>query len=391
MRHLAAFLFLLVVCQAQEADKLTFANNHFGFRLLVALPSSAQENVFFSPYSVSTAMGMAYAGARGGTQRELFQSLGYSAAGLADNQVLGAYAQHTGRLVSTPSNATLDIANAAAIHDKLSLVEAYERTLTQSFGAKLQKVDFVSAGQAAIDHINGWVKQKTHGKIEKLFEEPLESDTRLVLLNAIYFKGAWNTEFKKSHTAKRTFYNGGVTPKEVDTMNGNLEIGYSLFRDLQLEVADLPYRGRDYSMTILLPTQRDGVEAIKRNLTLESFRSLVSGLRPLKVNVSLPKFKLETEYSLKKPLQTLGITHIFSDADLSGINNSRDLYVSKVVHKAVVEVNEEGSEAAAVTGVVTVTRTSGRSRVFKADHPFLFFIRNTLTNDILFAGQVNNL
>lgn len=392
MKPLVSLLFLLVCCGAQGNEKLSLANNQFGLQLLNTLPSPPEENVFFSPYSISTAMGMAYAGAKGKTQEELSEQLGYTAAGLSEDDVFNAFSGHTKWLKSMRSNSTLYAANAAVLHDKVGLRYTFQRTLEHAFNADLLKVDFVNERKEAVDRINAWVKDNTNSKIRTLFKRPLESETRLVLLNAIYFKGSWNMGFDRNKTEKKEFLNGGVTPTKVDTMEGSVEIGHRFFRDLQIDVADFPYLGGDYSMTVILPWRNDGVEEIKKNLTLELFQKLVSGLRERKVYVYLPKFKLETEYSLKEPLQNLGIKRIFSAAaDLSGVTNDNDLVVSAVVHKAVVEVNEEGSEAAAVSSVVAVTRLGSQAFEFNVDHPFLFFIRNTLTNDILFAGQVNNL
>lgn len=391
MKRLLWFLFLVVACGAQDADKLTVANNHFGLRLLNQLPAPKEKNVFFSPYSVFTAMGMAYAGARSSTQQDLYTGLGYETAGLPDNKVLEAYAAHTQRLLS-PSNATLKVANGAAVHDKLNVLPAYQNALTNDFQAEVHKVDFEKNGQAAIDVINRWTNEKTQGKIAKVFDQPLDPLTRLVLLNAIYFKGTWQTQFNESNTSKKPFYNGGVNEVQVDTMSGEFLAQHGVYSDMDVEVVDLPYRGLDFSMTVLLPTQRDGVEALKRNLTVETLQHLIGRLAERRVDVQLPKFKLETSYELKEPLQALGIRRIFgTDADLSGINGGTDLRVSRVVHKAVVEVNEEGAEAAAVSAVVAVTRVGSYAFRFWVDHPFIFLIRNTRTNDILFAGQVNHL
>ncbi|KAM7290684.1 intracellular coagulation inhibitor 1 [Ixodes scapularis] len=391
MKPLVPLLFLLVSCRAQGNDKLTLANNQFGLRLLNTLPNSPEENVFFSPYSISTALGMAYAGARGDTQEELSQQLGYTAAGLSQDDVFNAYSDHTQWLKASRSNSTLSVANAAVLHDKVGLRYTFQRTIDHAFDADILKVDFVNERKGALDRINYWVKDKTNGKIKSLFNKPLESETRLLLLNAIYFKGSWNTKFNKSRTEKREFLNGGVTPTKVDMMMGSINIGHRFFTDLQIDVADFPYQGRDYSMTVILPWRNDGVEAIKQNLTLDLFQKLVSELRERRVFVYLPKFKIEAEYSLKEPLQQLGIKQIFSGgSDLSGVTNDNDLVVSAVVHKAILEVNEEGSEAAAVSSIVAVTRIGTQAFEFNVDHPFLFFIRNTVTNDILFAGQVNS-
>ncbi|XP_029826744.3 intracellular coagulation inhibitor 3 [Ixodes scapularis] len=395
MKYLVTFLPLLVLSSAGDEDKVTLANNRFCFELLQSLEGFTETNILFSPYSVSTAMGMIYVGARGETQRELFQGLGYSASGLTHEQVLSAYGPHTSRLQSPHSNATFKVANAVAIDERLALEESYENTLTTSFKADLHKVEFLHGPQATLNLINDWVKEKTDGMIMRLFDGQLDRSLRLMLLNAIYFKGSWNRPFDKTLTEKRQFFKfGGGLRTEVDTMVGRFEVGYHMSDQLRVAVADLPYVGHDFSMTVLLPLEKYGVEQLRRNLTLDLFQSLVSELRGREVDVFLPKFKLDTKYVINEPLIRLGIRKIFGGGtDLSGINGDTDLVVNVVLQKTVVEVNEEGSEAAGATGAGLMPLSAAVSPppAFRVDHPFLFFIRNTRTKDILFAGQVNKL
>ncbi|CAN7936933.1 unnamed protein product [Ixodes hexagonus] len=393
MKTLVVLLGLLAVGWARYENEMRLANNRFTVELLRSLPSSPEKNIFFSPYSISTAIGMVFAGAKGDTQKDLYDGFGYLRSGLKLESVLEAYADHARQLQLGQSQSTLDVANAAAIHERLALLSAYESALDATFHAQLLKVDFVNGGAAAVDEINSWVNQKTHGKIEKLFSSPLDESTRLVLLNAIFFKGAWKTKFDEGSTSKEQFLNGGTTPTQVDTMTKTIEIGYKSFPSLGLDVAELPYAGGNYSMVILLPKANDGVEVLKHNLTEHLLQDFIGHTQPNVVAVSLPKFKMELEYSLKDHLKTLGINKIFNaDADLSGITSDEGLVVSDVVHKAVVDVNEEGTEAAAASGVVVVNRFVVEPRLeLKVDHPFLFFIRNIQTKDLLFAGQVNHL
>ncbi|XP_029826745.3 intracellular coagulation inhibitor 3 [Ixodes scapularis] len=394
MKYLVTFLAFLALSSAGDEDKVTLANNRFCFELLQSLQGSIDTNIFFSPYSVSTAMAMIYVGARGETQRELFQGLGYSVPGLTHDQLLSAYGPHTSRLQSLQSNTTFKVANAVAIDERLAIEESYENTLTTSFKADLHKVEFLHGPQATLNLINDWVKEKTDGKIMGLFDGQLDRSTRLVLVNAIYFKGSWNRPFDRILTEKREFFNGGETRTEVDTMVGRFEVGYHVSDQLRVVVTDLPYVGHDFSMTVLLPLENDGVERLRRNLTLDLFQSLFSELRGREVDVFLPKFKLDTKNILNEPLKRLGIRKIFGGGtDLSGINGDTDLVVDAVVQKAVVEVNEEGSEAPGATGAGLMPLSAAVSPppVFRVDHPFLFFIRNTRTRDILFAGQVNKL
>uniref|UniRef100_V5H7A1 Putative tick serpins 10 n=1 Tax=Ixodes ricinus TaxID=34613 RepID=V5H7A1_IXORI len=393
MKSLVISLSILAISWAQMDDRLTLANNRFGLRLFGVLSSTPDSNVFFSPYSVSTAMAMAYAGVRGEAQQELSQRLEFSAAGLSEEQVLDAYAQHTRRILLVQTNSTLKVANAAAVHGGLTLLASYERTLSRSFYSELLNVDFANEADAAAAFINGWVRQRTQDKIDGIIDGKLDPNTRLMLLNAIYFKGAWNRQFNASLTAKGPFFNGGTAPVQVDVMTGNFDIPYAYFEDLQVDMAELPYRGLDFSMSILLPRHSNALEALKRNLTAELFQSMVSRLREREVNVALPKFKLDTKYLLKEALQTLGIRKIFtSGSDWSGITTDNLSAVSTVIHKAAVEVNEEGSVAAATTGIGIIAISLPPPPVeFRVNHPFLFFIRNTNTNDILFVGHINAL
>lgn len=389
LAQVACLIGVLAVARAQDGVKLPGANNWFAFRLLPILPSSGERNVLYSPYSVATALGMVYAGARGSSRRELRDALGYAAVGLEENSVEAAHSDHK-RLLLAPSNSTVKVASAAVVHEGLNVLPDYVQVLKDSFGAEVFEEDFVRAGLQAVDDINTWVGQKTQRKIRSLIDEPLDKDTKLVLLNAIYFKGTWCTRFDKAKTVKAPFYAGGAHPTEVYTMRETMKTGYAYAREIHTHVLNLPYTGLDYSMTILLP-RRGAIESLKRNLTLGAFAKALSRLRKVIVEVQLPRFKLEERYTLKDVLPKVGIREVFdaTEADLSGVNGDRDLFVTDVVHKAVVEVNEEGSEASAATSVIVTSRNLPLQ--FHADRPFLFFIRNTRTGDILFIGQVNRV
>lgn len=389
--HSAVWLVcLMAISAAQEEHKVTEANNQFGFRLLQKIPSSPEVNLFFSPYSVSTALAMTYVGARDDTLHELHEHLGYSSAGLTPDNVPSAHAQHT-HLLRQPSNSTVRVANAAVIKREYSVLGDYIGLLSQSFNADLWKVNF--AEEESRSKINDWVKNETNGKIEELLRGPLPGNTKLVLLNAIYFKGVWKTPFNVRATSSATFYNAGATPVQVDTMHEEVEATYAHDETTNTDVADLPYVGSDYSMTIVLPKNRTGVDTLRRSLSWRVFQGLLSRLRETTLIVALPRFKLEGSYKLKQPLSMLGVEKLFQErqADLSGISSSGDLYVEDVIHKAVVEVNEQGSEAAGATAVLVVAESFRPTTPFIANHPFLFFIRNTKTGDVLFAGQVNHL
>lgn len=390
MKSVIWLSWLLAICVAQEEHKVTDASNQFGFRLLQKIPASSQVNLFFSPYSVSTALAMTYVGARADTQEELHESLGYSSAGLTPDHVPSAHAQHT-HVLSAPSNSTIRVANNAVVDERYNVLTEYLDSLSQSFGAEVTKANLND--DQSRKNINDWVKRKTEGKIEELLSEPLPPNTKLVLLNAIYFKGLWDTPFHASFTSSAPFYNGGTEQVTVDMMRNEVRVPYAYHEATDADIADLPYAGLDYSMTIVLPRDHSGAEALRQRLSWPVFQHMLSQLQERTLTLALPRFKLEGTYKLKQPVSQLGATKLFDErqADLSGISGSRDLFVHDIVHKAVVEVNEEGSEAAGATGVLFVTKSLSENTRFIVDHPFLFFIRNTKTGDVLFAGQVNHL
>lgn len=381
----------------EDRWKLARANNFLGLNLLKALPSNAKTNLFFSPYSVATAMGMAYAGARGDTLEQLTLNFGYAADELNKKKVLALFKEQLDASRELPHEYTLDVANAAVAQEGYGILPNYTNALMSSFGAEYIQADFSKKGEEAVETINKWVSEKTHGKIRTLFEEPPDFSTRLILLNAVYYKGTWLYEFDKAKTKPRSFYNGGVTKVLVPTMKMKSTLNHTFDATLNADIVDLPYVGIDFAMTILLPSERNGIEHLRSALTPLTLNKAVARMYPKDMKLKLPKLKLDTKYNLKPTLESLGITKIFSaDADLSGISGARNLYVSDVLHKAVVEVNEEGSEAAAVTGFVIQLRTAAfvtpppLPKVY-VDHPFIFLIRNVNTNAIMFLGEINAL
>ncbi|KAH7955210.1 hypothetical protein HPB49_025521 [Dermacentor silvarum] len=288
---LAVSCFQLSFGQTEKEHKLIEANNEFAIRLLKVLPSPPDDNVFFSPYSLSTALGMAFIGARGATLQELAQGLGYSAASLNESDIQEGFSHQNSRLQAHARQAGLEVANSAAVQEGFKVLDSYYDTLNRTFNAHVFNVDFQHNGQQAVDAINEWVKQATHSKIDKLFNEPLDTDTRLVLMNAILFKGFWEREFEPSQTTKHVFYNGGIQGTQVDTMFLRHTTNRGFSEPLQSKVLELLYRDSDYSMVIVLPEERDGVEAVKQVLTMEKLNAAIASLRSLPVAISLPKCK----------------------------------------------------------------------------------------------------
>jgi serpin B len=253
-------------------------------------------------------------------------------------------------------------------------------------------VNFVKAAEQARQTINQWVERQTNGKIKDLISRGLlDSMTRLVLTNAIYFKGNWASQFKEDRTREGPFDLLDGSKVQVPMMNQTEQFGYAETDTLQ--VLELPYVGEELSMVILLPKRTDGIGELERELAGESLSKWLGAVRRQEVIVSMPKFKLTSKFSLGQVLRSMGMTAAFSEqADFSGMTGGRDLFISAVVHQAYVDVNEEGTEAAAATGVTMRVTSVGpvRTPVFRADHPFIFLIRDTTSDSILFLGRVMN-
>ncbi|GAI76663.1 unnamed protein product, partial [marine sediment metagenome] len=261
-----------------------------------------------------------------------------------------------------------------------------------NYDGRLSEVDFAGATETARKTINAWVEKKTKDKIKELLKPGvLNRLTRLVLTNAIYFKGNWDSQFEKARTQPAPFTLTDGKKVNVPMMNQTEKFKYTEAESFQ--ALELPYVDNELSMVILLPKETDGLSDFEKTLTAGNLSEWLGKLRKRKVIVSVPKFRMTSQFSLAAVLKSMGMTDAFvpDAADFSGMNGKRDLFISAVIHKAYVEVNEEGTEAAAATGVVIgVTSMPARPPVFRADHPFLFLIRDNRTGSILFIGRVMN-
>ncbi|XP_023231853.1 leukocyte elastase inhibitor-like isoform X2 [Centruroides sculpturatus] len=394
-----SFLSILLTVFAADAytpefviDTVSMVNNvMFGFDFFRNI-SQDQKNVFISPLSISAAMSQIFIAAKGQTRVELGMP-GYF---IVEDLHLGVpqvYHRLFNHLRSNGSEYTLEIANALITQADYPILTEYKQTLQRYYDSLVKEVDFVRDNAEAIRTVNGWVSEKTHGKITELVDT-LDTATRLVLLNAVYFKGLWAKPFKTDKTVQQPFYYDGADNAVVApmmTIKDNFPYLDNPHR--RYKVLQLPYDGKNISMLIVLPYERDGVDRLKREMSNDIFKNFFTHFRKSEVNVTLPKFKFEYSRELKEDLERFGFKSLFGrDADLSGMTGSRNLYVDRVVHKAVIEVNEEGSEAAGVTGVVIVPVSiivNPRVEQFHANHPFLFYIVDNRSKLILFMGSVD--
>jgi serpin B len=375
----------------EDWAKLVAGNTAFGLDLYGELKGEAG-NLFLSPFSISTALGMCAAGARGKTLDEMTKVLH-----LPENAhaAFGAVVKSLNEEPDAKKRGfTLTTANALWAQKGYPWKPEYKKLVATDYGAGLFDVDFISAPDEARGTINLWVEKETKEKIKDLLpRESVTRDTRLVLTNAIYFKGDWQDPFKKEATKDLPFTTTGGKTVEAPLMYRTG--GYSYAENDGFQVLDMPYSGKRISMTVILPRKADGLPAVEKELTGDKLAATLKTLRMEKqVHVHLPKFKTEKSFTLNKPLKALGMKAAFDGADFSGMHTGGEqLDITAVIHKAFVDVNEEGTEAAAATGVVvglTSAAPPPMPKVFKADHPFLFLIRDHKTGSVLFVGRVEN-
>lgn len=369
----------------QEAVNL---NNMLGFELFSNLAQGKEENAFFSPYSISSAFSILFEGARDTTQDEIHSVFHFS----NDDKTRRDIAHQIISDLNKPSkNYVLSTANALWVQDKFPILDEYKGVVEKNYLAKTQNLDFVNNSEDSRKTINGWVEEKTNSKIKDLLPEGSITDqTRAVITNAVYFLGNWTSQFDEKLTKVDDFKISETRTVKTPMMNVEKNFNYILNDDVQ--ILELPYKGGDLSMLVLLPKE-NGIQALEEKLSVENLDYWRTNMITKQVNVSIPKFKLETTYSLKNELSKMGMPSAFDSesADLSGIDGQKDLYISDAFHKAFVQVDEKGTEAAAATGIVVGTTSVGpMPEIFRADHPFIFLIQDDRTGLILFIGKVTD-
>ncbi len=387
-----------------DVKSVVAGSNEFALDLYGKL--SAQEgNLFFSPFSISTALAMTSAGARGNTEFEMAQALRLIVeeadrreAGakrpMRREAVASAFGQLLGDLNAGGEKGSyqLSVANALWAQKDYKFLDDFTNLVTKNYDAAVNNMDFAGAAEEARHTINAWVEKQTRDKIKELLKPGVvNADTRLVLTNAIYFKGDWRLQFKKDQTRDEPFTLAAGAKADVPMMQQKDKFKYMEGDGFQ--ALELPYAGGELAMVVLLPRKADGIGALEKALTLKNLSAWLTQLHQQEATVFLPKFKMTSEFKLNDALTALGMKDAFvpDKANFSGMDGTENLFISAVVHKAFVYVNEAGTEAAAATGVVIgVTSMPREPVVFRADHPFVFLIRDAKTGSILFLGRVMN-
>ncbi len=377
------------------------ANNQFAFDLFSELDKSEQGNIFYSPYSISAALAMTYEGAKGQTADEMKSVFHFPESEILRPNFAAIYNE----INKENKDYELKTGNALWAQYDYKFLEDYTERVEQYYGGKVRNLDFAKEAEKSRQTINTYIEEQTNNKIKDLIPEGLlDSLTRLVLTNAVYFKGTWVVEFDKSDTTDQDFKVAPDNVVKAPMMSMSPEEKRFNYADLEkLQILELPYKGDKISMLILLPKQGEEYDFESREnvvfdytledieLSLEKLNEYKSEMRETELDsITFPKFKFDTKYFMKDTLRAMGMPTAFSGADFSGMDGTKNLQISQVIHQAFVSVDEEGTEAAAATAVIMKETAFMPRNEFKADHPFVFIIQEKETGNILFLGRVTD-
>ena len=372
---------------AESVSLLVDSINDFSFNFYKQISSKEDGNVFFSPYSIFVAFSMAYEGARGNTAIEMQNVLNILQ---NDSSTLGSFGRIYNLLNQKQEGYTISTANAFWAHQNYEFLSDYLNLLQNFYMAEANELDFGNNIEAA-EIINTWIEEKTNDKIKDMIDASMLSDfTKMVLTNAIYFKGDWANPFDPENTFETDFSLDSDEPVKIDMMeNADSDFNYTETEDLQ--ILELQYFGNDLSMIIVLPKE-NSISIAENKINAENLSAWKDNLIQGDIIVQIPKFKFEKKYSLNNIMRQMGIIDAFEPdiADFSGMDGTKWLFISEAIHQSFIEVNEEGTEAAAATAIVMEATHIPEYKEFIADHPFLFLIQHKETGAILFMGKVMN-
>ncbi|MDD4300483.1 MAG: serpin family protein [Methanomicrobium sp.] len=384
------------VTTEESAYAVADATNNFAFSLYKTLndENSVDTNLFYSPFSISSAFALVYEGAKGQTADEINSVFFFPE---SIETLRNGFMEINKGINAGDSEYNLSVANALWAEKTYPFLDSYINAANDYYSAKTVNLDFINSPEKSRFIINEWAEEKTGEKIANLIPEGMINPlTRLVITNAVYFKGEWVKQFDINETKEALFTTASGKSVKTELMqrtDKNAVFGYAETDSIQVLKMNYDSEGgKKLSMVVLLPKE-NSLSKADEYLTAEKFSSLVNSLESEQVEVFIPKFKLETEYLLSEILYKMGMPLAFSDnADLSGMDGTQNLFISDVVHKAYVDVNEQGTEAAAATAVLVQLKSMTKEpvAVFYADHPFIFVILDDETGNIIFMGRICN-
>ena len=371
---------------SEKSATIVAADNQFGFELFKKVNASVEvpKNTMISPLSVSLALAMLYNGAEGDTKAQMQEML--HKAGLTPDDLNQSYKDLVAGLTSHDPKVELSISNAIYYRNDFNVKNSFITTNQNYYQAEVNGLDFTKEAET-LSTVNGWVNTHTKGKIDKIIEQ-VKPESVMYLLNAIYFNGEWTYRFDPTHTYDHPFVKEDNTTVQVPMMS--IENPFNYLSNSDFELLEMPYGGGKYSMLIFLPQDGKTINEVISQLNPESLNGWLEQMTEVEKEVYLPKFEFKFDNSLVDELNALGMTDAFNDAraNLKGISEQADLVVSEVMHKTYIKVDERGTEAAAVTGITIDVTSVGPDLSFRADHPFVFAIREKDTQAILFIGKV---
>ena len=364
------------------------ADNSFGLELLKEINAKETDsNVFISPLSISMALGMTYNGAAGSTEEAMRTTLEFG--DLSMEEINESYKSLIELLWGIDSDVEFNIANSIWYRDDRTFKQDFFERCDEYFDARVSGLDF-SQNEAAKDTMNNWVDRETNGRIEEIVDRVNPMNDVMFLINAIYFKGNWTYQFEEEDTKDDVFYMPGGSTKECKMME--IRSYFKYFEDSSMQAIDIPYGIGNYSMTVILPRESEDIDLIVAGLTQEKWGEWMDSLSPDTVTLFFPKLKLEYEIKdkLKEALTTLGMGVAFDDreADFTGMYEPGGIFIDRIIHKTFLEVDEEGTEAAAATVVAMQLTSIGGDLTIRVNRPFLFAIRENHSGVILFMGKI---
>lgn len=394
MKKVLVFLIVcLTLCAygGETMPDLVKKNTTFALALYHKL-IGPDNNLFYSPISISTALAMTYAGARGITAKQMAAALHFPTQQNELHPLFSELQAHF-QYIQKDKKLQLNVSNALWIQDGYKILTGFQELCDKYYSSNLFLLDFRAQAENSRQKINAWIEEKTQGKITDLLAPGLINVmTRLIITNTIYFKAEWIRQFDPFNTKDRDFHLLSEEKIPVPMMNQSDYFGY--WENDLLQALQLPYQGKAISMVILLPKEKDGLPQLESQLDLNNLESWTTNFETKKVRVYIPKFKLTGSFNLKDSLKAMGMSNPFSsEADFSGIESQQELFIGAVAHKAFIDVDEAGTEAAATTAIVMEAMAAPirtEPPEFRADHPFIFFICDNQTGSILFMGRLLN-